>query len=106
LRPAVSKEVHNYRGIKCLEYGLTQLSQLSDITVQSKHNGDVSPEKKELYQLRAKVSASYVHVVSRVNSTRMRCTERYGYKKCPAIGALLHSFIVRYNYMHTYRIVQ
>jgi hypothetical protein len=39
LRPAVSKRVYHYRGIKCLEYSLTQLSQLSDIIVLSKHNG-------------------------------------------------------------------
>jgi hypothetical protein len=36
----------------------------------------------------------------------MSCSEGYGYTKCPAILTFLHSFIVRYNYMHTYRIVE
>jgi hypothetical protein len=53
------------------------------------------------------LSASCVFVVSRVaNRTRMSCSERYGYTKCPAICTFLHSFIVRYNYMHTYTIVE
>jgi hypothetical protein len=43
LLPAVSKEVYHFRGIEYLEYSLTQLS---DIIVVSKHNGDVSPEKR------------------------------------------------------------
>jgi len=41
---------------------------------------------KELYQLRPKVSASCVFVLSRVVSrTRVSCIERYGYTQCPTI---------------------
>jgi hypothetical protein len=45
LRPAVSKELYSYRGINCLEYRVTQLS---DTIILSKHNGDVSSEKKDI----------------------------------------------------------
>jgi hypothetical protein len=53
------------------------------------------------------MSASCVFVVSRVvSSTDMSCSERYGYTKCTSIWTFLHSFIVSYNWMHTYRIVE
>jgi hypothetical protein len=53
------------------------------------------------------MSASFVFIVSRVvNSTRMNCSVRYGHTKCPAICTFLHSFNVRCNYMHTYRIFE
>jgi hypothetical protein len=57
LRPAVSKGVYHYRGIKCLEYSLNTTFRYN-CTIET-HRGCLS-WKKELYRLRAKLSASCV----------------------------------------------
>jgi hypothetical protein len=87
--PAVRKELH------LLRPGLSTPSMTSC----------VPPLVRNCYQLRPKLSASCILLVSRVvNRTRISCIERYGYSKCPTIWRFLHSFIVHYfihNYMHT-----
>ena len=61
-----------------------------------------------VYQLRHKMSASCVFVMSRVvNRMRISCIEVRWYTKCPTIWRFLHSLIVfTHNYMHTYRSVE